>query len=142
MQKDERDLLEVLKFELEFLEDGGYGRSPRTPWRPQASGRRTGSGSTSSQQTATLRRRNGERNSSVPKAASKVCKPGLSDCLSLDRGRQVLPGFGPIRFQPMGLIQQLIRWAEFTGSDIIGSVSVAHMSSRWCTTKNTALRSS
>ena len=35
MQKDERDLLEVLKFELKFLEDGGYGRSPRSPWRPQ-----------------------------------------------------------------------------------------------------------
>jgi hypothetical protein len=35
MQKDERDLLEVLKSELKFLEDGGYGRSPRTPWRPQ-----------------------------------------------------------------------------------------------------------
>ena len=35
MQRDERDLLEVLKFELEFLEQGGYGRSPRTPWRPQ-----------------------------------------------------------------------------------------------------------
>ncbi len=35
MQKDERDLLEILKFELQFLEDGGYGRSPRTPWRPQ-----------------------------------------------------------------------------------------------------------
>ena len=35
MQKDERDLLEVLKFELQFLKDGSYGRSPRTPWRPQ-----------------------------------------------------------------------------------------------------------
>jgi hypothetical protein len=35
MQKDERDLLEVLKFELAFLKDGGYGRSPRAPWRPQ-----------------------------------------------------------------------------------------------------------
>ena len=35
MQKDERDLLEVLKFELQFLENGGYGRSARTPWRPQ-----------------------------------------------------------------------------------------------------------
>ena len=35
MPKDERDLLEVLKFELEFLEQGGYGRSPRTPWKPQ-----------------------------------------------------------------------------------------------------------
>jgi hypothetical protein len=35
MQKDERDLLAVLKFELQFLEKGGYGRSPRAPWRPQ-----------------------------------------------------------------------------------------------------------
>jgi hypothetical protein len=35
MQKDERDLLEVLKCELQFLEDGGYGLSPRTAWRPQ-----------------------------------------------------------------------------------------------------------
>jgi hypothetical protein len=35
MQKDERDLLEVLKFELRFLEGGGYGCSPRNPWRPQ-----------------------------------------------------------------------------------------------------------
>ena len=35
MPKDERDVLEVLRFELEFLEKGGYGRSPRTPWRPQ-----------------------------------------------------------------------------------------------------------
>ena len=34
MHKDERDLLDVLKFELEFLEKGGYGRSPREPWRP------------------------------------------------------------------------------------------------------------
>lgn len=35
MQKDERDLLDVLKFELNYLEKGGYGRSPREPWRPQ-----------------------------------------------------------------------------------------------------------
>ena len=35
MEKDERNLLEVLKFELEFLEKGGYGRSPREAWRPQ-----------------------------------------------------------------------------------------------------------
>ncbi|MGC1835280.1 MAG: hypothetical protein WA714_19635 [Candidatus Acidiferrales bacterium] len=35
MQNDERDLLEVLKFELNFLEKGGYGRSPREAWRPQ-----------------------------------------------------------------------------------------------------------
>jgi hypothetical protein len=34
-KKDERDLLDVLKFELEFLEKGGYGRSPREPWKPQ-----------------------------------------------------------------------------------------------------------
>jgi hypothetical protein len=34
MPQPERDLLELFKFELKFLEDGGYGRSPRTPWRP------------------------------------------------------------------------------------------------------------
>ena len=34
MQKDERDLLDVLKFELNFLEKGGYSRSSREPWRP------------------------------------------------------------------------------------------------------------
>ena len=34
MLEQERDTLELLKFELKFLEDGGYGRSPRTPWRP------------------------------------------------------------------------------------------------------------
>ena len=35
MVRDERDLLDVLKFELKFLEDGGYGRSPNTPRRHQ-----------------------------------------------------------------------------------------------------------
>jgi hypothetical protein len=35
MNKDERDLLDVLKSELDFLEKGGYGRSPRAPWIPQ-----------------------------------------------------------------------------------------------------------
>jgi hypothetical protein len=34
MAKDDRDILEVLKFELAFLEQGGYGRSVRTPWKP------------------------------------------------------------------------------------------------------------
>lgn len=33
MARDGRDILEVLKFELSFLQDGGYGRSPRAPWR-------------------------------------------------------------------------------------------------------------
>jgi hypothetical protein len=31
---DKRDVLEVLKFELSFLEQGGYGRQVRTPWKP------------------------------------------------------------------------------------------------------------
>jgi hypothetical protein len=35
MQKDERDLLEVLKSELEFVEQRGYQRSPETAWRPK-----------------------------------------------------------------------------------------------------------
>ena len=33
MPRDDRDILEVLKSELEFLEQGGYGRSVRTPWK-------------------------------------------------------------------------------------------------------------
>lgn len=33
MAIDDRNLLDVLKFELNFLEKGGYGRSPREPWR-------------------------------------------------------------------------------------------------------------
>ena len=33
MPKDDRDTLEVLKAELNFVEKGGYGRSPREPWR-------------------------------------------------------------------------------------------------------------
>ena len=32
MAKDDRDILELLKEELAFLEQGGYGRSVRTPW--------------------------------------------------------------------------------------------------------------
>ena len=32
MPKDDRDVLEVLKSELDFIEKGGYGRSVRTPW--------------------------------------------------------------------------------------------------------------
>ena len=34
MPDDDRDVLEVLKFELDFIEKGGYGRSVRTPWLP------------------------------------------------------------------------------------------------------------
>ena len=32
MTTDERDILELLKAELDFVESGGYGRSVRTPW--------------------------------------------------------------------------------------------------------------
>ena len=35
MPKDSRNLLEVLKAELNFVTKGGYGRSPREPWRAQ-----------------------------------------------------------------------------------------------------------
>jgi hypothetical protein len=34
MAKDERDILELLKTELGFIEKGGYGRSVKTPWKP------------------------------------------------------------------------------------------------------------
>jgi len=33
MAENDHDLLEILRCELRFLEDGGYGRSPRAPWR-------------------------------------------------------------------------------------------------------------
>ena len=36
MAKDDRDILELLKAELAFIEQGGYGRSVRTPWLPKS----------------------------------------------------------------------------------------------------------
>jgi hypothetical protein len=36
MAKDDRDILELLKEELAFIEQGGYGRSVRTPWKPKS----------------------------------------------------------------------------------------------------------
>jgi len=33
MPRDERNLLEVLKSELRFLQKGGYGRLPCAQWR-------------------------------------------------------------------------------------------------------------
>lgn len=36
MGQDNSEILEALRFELSFLEEGGYGRSPHTPWRPPA----------------------------------------------------------------------------------------------------------
>jgi hypothetical protein len=35
MPRDSRDILDVLKFELDFLKRDGYGRSPRQSWRAQ-----------------------------------------------------------------------------------------------------------
>ncbi|HEY6121377.1 MAG TPA: hypothetical protein VIV66_15570 [Pyrinomonadaceae bacterium] len=34
MAKDDRDILDILGDELDFVEKGGYGRSVRTPWHP------------------------------------------------------------------------------------------------------------
>src|SRR5215207_2545523 len=36
MATDERDILELLKDELDFVEKGGYGRSVRTPWQSKS----------------------------------------------------------------------------------------------------------
>jgi len=36
MGKDNRDILELLQEELSFVEEGGYGRSVRTPWKPKS----------------------------------------------------------------------------------------------------------
>jgi hypothetical protein len=35
MPHDDRNTLDLLKAELNFLKKGGYGRSPREPWRAQ-----------------------------------------------------------------------------------------------------------
>ena len=35
MPQDKRDVLDILKFELEFLKKGGYAWSSREPWRAQ-----------------------------------------------------------------------------------------------------------
>ena len=36
MSKDDRDLLELLKTELDFIEKGGYGRSVREAWKERS----------------------------------------------------------------------------------------------------------
>lgn len=36
MANDDRDILELLKDELDFIGKGGYGRSVRTPWKPKS----------------------------------------------------------------------------------------------------------
>jgi len=36
MANEDRDLLELLKGELAFIQQGGYGRSVRTPWLPKS----------------------------------------------------------------------------------------------------------
>jgi len=36
MTTDERDILDVLKSELDFIESGGYGRSVREPWHSKS----------------------------------------------------------------------------------------------------------
>ena len=36
MANDDRDILELLEDELNFIEKGGYGRSVRTPWKPKS----------------------------------------------------------------------------------------------------------
>jgi hypothetical protein len=36
MANHERDILELLKDELDFIEKGGYGRSVRTPWQEKS----------------------------------------------------------------------------------------------------------
>ena len=33
MSHKSRDILDILRFELRFLEEGGYARSPHAPWR-------------------------------------------------------------------------------------------------------------
>jgi hypothetical protein len=34
--QDDREILEILRGEVGFIEKGGYGRSVRTPWQPKS----------------------------------------------------------------------------------------------------------
>lgn len=36
MDMDDRDILDILQDELDFIEKGGYGRSVRTPWKSKS----------------------------------------------------------------------------------------------------------
>ena len=36
MASDDRDILQLLRAELDFIEKGGYGRSVRTPWQSKS----------------------------------------------------------------------------------------------------------
>jgi len=36
MASDDRDILELLRAELDFIEKGGYGHSVRTPWQSKS----------------------------------------------------------------------------------------------------------
>ena len=36
MTTDDRNMLEILRAELDFIEKGGYGRSVRTPWHEKS----------------------------------------------------------------------------------------------------------
>jgi len=36
MAHDDRDILDLLRDEIDFIEKGGYGRSVRTPWKPKS----------------------------------------------------------------------------------------------------------
>ena len=36
MSADDRDILQVLQGELDFIEQGGYGRNVKTPWQPKS----------------------------------------------------------------------------------------------------------
>jgi hypothetical protein len=36
MANDDRDMLELLNDEVDFIEKGGYGRSVRTPWKSKS----------------------------------------------------------------------------------------------------------
>jgi hypothetical protein len=36
MSKDERDMIDLLRTELDFIEKGGYGRDVRTPWHERS----------------------------------------------------------------------------------------------------------
>ncbi len=61
---------------------------------------------------------------------------------AIRRHQHKQPARGRETFWQMGVIQRLMRHAEYAAQGIIDSASVAHMFSLWCTRKNTGSCSS
>ena len=135
MQEDERDLLEVLVFDEIEETVGTWLRAIIQHLEKQQTAIRRHQHKQLARGRETFRGTPFYR-----KHHPKCAKTGVSDCIGPAAASS--SDFGPIRFWQMGVIQRLMRHAEYAAQGIIGSASVAHMFSLWCTRKNTGSCSS